>query len=192
MQQMVLVSPLQIGTPDWQKKELPIMLTMEEVKNCSTLNMESLALGKAKSDGTAKFKGIRFSRDDVARRQGHYHGRNCQKIINSHIRASDGNVGWIKGMLIDIEAWTTCYVVINIGKWWQTRQVLIEPRWIKTANWPDTYLSINLNRQAILDAPTYALTTQIGPMQEKEIQEHYNVAKRWIDETVRKTFCAKN
>jgi hypothetical protein len=187
MRRKILISPFEIGMPNDQNRELPVTLTREQIKSRPNLRAQTMAPIR----DAISFPKVEYA-VGITQRQDGRRLRSCREITNDHIRAIDGDIGHLKGMLVDIETWTIRYLIVNIGNWWLGHQTLIAPRWIKAVSCQDAYAAINLTRQTILDAPSYDWTEQLSPEQDKQIQEHYNVSSRWINEVARKDFVVRS
>ena len=86
------------------------------------------------------------------------HLRSCKAVVSYHIRALDGDLGHVSGLLVDDETWTIRYIIVDTSNWWLGRQVLIAPHWIQSVNWADATISVNLSRRSIKTAPQYTST----------------------------------
>jgi hypothetical protein len=64
-------------------------------------------------------------------------------------------------------------------------EVLISPEWIEDVSWPDSRVNVDLDRQAIKDAPTYNSDVLIGRDAEVGIYSHYDRQGYWHDKRTR-------
>ncbi len=65
------------------------------------------------------------------------HLRSSEAVKGYHIRASDGDIGHVQGLLVDEETWAIRYIIVDTSNWWLGQQVLIAPRWIEGVSWSD-------------------------------------------------------
>ncbi len=107
------------------------------------------------------------------------HLRSSEAVKGYHIRASDGDIGHVQGLLVDEETWAIRYIIVDTSNWWLGHQVLIAPRWIEVVSWSDSKVSINLTRQAVKDAPPYDAEAQLDRKQESRIYKHYGRQGYW-------------
>lgn len=103
----------------------------------------------------------------------HPHLRSCNAVLQYHVHASDGEIGHVKGMLVNLETWAVRYIVVNMSSWWFGHEVLIAPQWIQNVSWPDRTVAVNLVRQAVKLAPPYDSSVPLDPELELRIFEHY-------------------
>ncbi len=108
--------------------------------------------------------------------------RSSKAVKGYHIRASDGDIGHVQGLLVDEETWAIRYIIVDTSNWWLGHKVLIAPQWIQDVSWPDAKVSVNLTRQAVKDAPPYDPTVPLDRSQEIGIHKHYGRPGYWVDE----------
>lgn len=107
------------------------------------------------------------------------HLRSSGAVKSYYIRASDGDIGHVQGLLVDEETWAIRYIIVDTSNWWLGHQVLIAPQWIQAVSWPDAKVSINLTRQAVKDSPPYDAAAQLDRNQESRIYKHYGRPGYW-------------
>ncbi|HTA64853.1 MAG TPA: PRC-barrel domain-containing protein, partial [Xanthomonadaceae bacterium] len=104
------------------------------------------------------------------------HLRACNMVMGYHIVASDGDIGHVKGILVDEETWAIRYFIVDTSNWWLGHQVLIAPEWIEGVSWSEETVTVDLTRQAVKDAPPYDPAVTVDLQQESEIRAHYGRA----------------
>lgn len=114
----------------------------------------------------ARAEALKHQSDDM-------HLRSCKAVLGYHIHAIDGDIGHVKGMLIDEETWAVRYLIVDTSNWWLGHQVLIAPQWIKGISWSDATVSLNLSRQELQGAPAYDATVQLAQEDEADIYEYF-------------------
>ncbi len=110
------------------------------------------------------------------------HLRSCKAIMGYHLHAVDGDLGHVRGFLLDEEDWSLRYLVVDASTWWYGRQVLIAPQWVQEVNWPHNRVSVNLSRQEVRDAPAYDASAAVDRAQEADIYRHYQRPGYWVDQ----------
>jgi len=83
------------------------------------------------------------------------HLRSTRNIIGYHIHGTDGEIGQVMDYIVDDENWALTYLVVEAGNWFWERNVLIAVKWIKTVNWNDTGIYLNLSRESIKNSPEF-------------------------------------
>ena len=98
-----------------------------------------------------------------------------------HFHANDGEIGHIQGFLVDDHSWSIQFIVVNSSNWWLGHHVLVSPEWIREVNSSQLNVTVNLDRQAIKDAPAYDSDTDVGHDAEVTIYNHYSRNGYWQD-----------
>jgi hypothetical protein len=96
-----------------------------------------------------------------------------------HIHARDGELGHVQGYLVDDYLWSVRYLVVNTSNWWLGHQVLVSPEWIQDVNWAEATVNIDLDRQAIKEAPVYEEGALVDRDTELGIYNHYGRSAYW-------------
>jgi hypothetical protein len=109
------------------------------------------------------------------------HLRSCQAVTGYHIRAKDGEIGHVQGFLVDDSTWSIRYLIVNTSNWWMGHQVLLSPDWIHDVNWSGSIVTVDLDRQAIKDAPPYDPQAPFAREAEATIYGHYGRHGYWHD-----------
>ena len=131
--------------------------------------------------------------EEMARREAALHAhddphlRSCNAVVGNHVHASDGDIGHIKGMLIDEQTWAVHYFIIDTSNWWLGHQVLIAPPWIEAARWFDGSVTVAMTRQAIRDAPEYDPQAGLNRQEEERLYLHYGQSGYWTDHPLGET-----
>jgi PRC-barrel domain protein len=107
------------------------------------------------------------------------HLRSCNAVMKYHIRATDGDIGHVYGLLVDDETWAIRYLIVDTSNWWLGHRVLLAPQWIDAVSWADGEVSVDLTRQAVKDSPPYDAAVSLGREQETDIYQHYARAGYW-------------
>lgn len=84
------------------------------------------------------------------------HLRSLRAMIRYHVRATDGEIGHVDGMIIDEGHWTIDSLIVNTSDWWLGHQVLVAPKSISDVSWLDATVLLDLDREAVRHAPAYA------------------------------------
>ena len=134
----VLISPIVVDQADWEGKRLPVLLTQEQVKNSPDISMdeELSAQDEVKYynyygfpyywTGDEIWGPVTLPRDLIAEgidRQialteevNHSHLRSMKDVIGYPIQATDGEIGHVDDFIVDDDAWTIRYMVIDTAQ----------------------------------------------------------------------------
>lgn len=107
------------------------------------------------------------------------HLRSVASVIGYQIKAQDGDIGHVAGMLIDHTQWIIRYLVLNTSNWWLGHDLLIPPQWATDIDWASAKVTVPLMRQTIQDAPHYNADLQVTLEQELDIYRHYGQPTYW-------------
>jgi PRC-barrel domain len=107
------------------------------------------------------------------------HLRSVSAVDGYHIHAIEGDIGHVSGFLVDDETWAIRYIVVNTSNWWVGHEVLVAPLWIKSVNWSDKSVTVDLSRESIVTAPAYDSTESWGDDQDLALYKHYGRSGYW-------------
>jgi hypothetical protein len=110
------------------------------------------------------------------------HLRSCNAILKYHIRASDGAIGHVAGLLVDDETWAIRYLIVDTSNWGLGHEALVAPQWISAVDWSGSEVSIKLSRTLLKGAPPYDPTVPLDRGQEVNLFEYYGRPGYWQKE----------
>lgn len=206
----VLLSPITLGQLNWADKELPVLLTKDQVKSSPDIDTDK-PVSRQQEMLLLKYYGYPYywrgagmwgfgsqpyvespelaEANAQAQAKQHenddLHLRSGKAVIGYHIQASDGDIGHVAGLVVDEKTWAIRYLIVDTSNWWFGHQVLIAPQWIQEVIWPDGRVSVNLTRQAVQDAPPYNPAVKLDRKAEMAIHKHYRRSGYWLDEEKR-------
>ena len=205
----VLLSPYSMGEPDWGREVLPVTITKEQVKNSPSIDTENPMTRQCEKsylgyygypnywDGSeiwgeqghpGPLTGIgaggnrRYRRAPSAKdRHADPHLRGCNAMTGYRLHANDGEIGHLQGFLVDDHSWSIRFIILNSTNWWLGHHILVSPEWIQDVSWSQSSVTVNLDRQAIKDAPAYDSGADVGRDAGVSIYSHYNRRGHWQD-----------
>jgi uncharacterized protein YrrD len=83
------------------------------------------------------------------------HLRSSRHVMGYHIEASDAAIGHIEDFLFDEETWAIRYAVVDTRNWLPGDHVLIPTERIRSVNWAERSVVVDMRRDAVRDSPTY-------------------------------------
>ncbi len=90
---------------------------------------------------------------DERKSTGDAHLRSTRRVIGYHIEARDAPIGHIEDFLFDDETWAIRQAVVDTRNWLPGRHVLIPPERIRSVNWAERSVSVDMPREAIRESP---------------------------------------
>ena len=196
----VLLSPVALGEPDWKSETFGANLTMEQVRSSPDLDtakpvsrQHEMALlghydwpmywGSGLSTGgmygaaplgplmyekpDAKDDALGPESDDDPRL------RSTRSVAGYHIHAADGDLGQVQDYIIDDETWHLRFLVVNTGTWLPGRSVLISPHWIKSVEWGESKVIVDLSREEIKGSPEFDPQQPVSADYEGKLHDYY-------------------
>jgi hypothetical protein len=110
---------------------------------------------------------------------GDVHLRSADAVKGYHVHATDGDIGYAEGLLIDEEAWAIRFVFVNASGWWLGHTTLLAPEWIERVSWKDLAFYVDLTREQVRAAPTYDASSELTREQEIGVYSHYGRHGYW-------------
>ena len=109
---------------------------------------------------SASAQDVLVSIDSVRRMYGDRHLRSYQEIIGYCIQANDGDIGYLKSVLIDDDTWNIKCCIVKTSNWWFGHHVFITPQAIRDISWGSTKIYVDMTQQQVKEAPSfdYSLT----------------------------------
>ncbi len=83
------------------------------------------------------------------------HLQSVHRISGDTVKATDGEIGTIQGLIIDDATWKIRLLVLDIGSWFSGKKVVISPEAITKADWPMSEICTNLNKEAVRHSPEF-------------------------------------
>jgi PRC-barrel domain len=203
----VLISPYSLGQADSAREVLPVTITKDQVEHSPGIDMDKAISRQYESSylgyygypcywggaglwgecdypgpmptgmGPSAFRGR--LRAPSAGPHADPHLRSCNAVMGYHIHARDGEIGHVQGFLVEDYLWSVRYLIVNTGNWWVGHQVLVSPEWIHEVSWSESKVTIDLDRQAIKDAPSYDEGALVDRDAELRIYNHYGRNRYW-------------
>ncbi len=107
------------------------------------------------------------------------HLRSCEAVTGYHIEASDGQLGHVKGFVVEEATWALRYLIASTGEWWAGHDVLIATHWIDKVSWLDNAVTVALTRQAVKGSPAYDTARILDREHEASVFKHYKKSGYW-------------
>jgi hypothetical protein len=196
----VLISPVALGTPDWQSKRLPVNLTKDQIRNSPDIDTEQTVSRQHEAElsqyyawpmywgsgfgigglyGMTPLPPIINERTmanreaSVDTRQGDPHLRSTRNVAGYRIHATDGEIGHVKDYIVDDECWTIRFLIVDTGNWLPGRKVLLSPLWITRVDWDDSSVSVDLSRESVQKSPVFDASQPVSMADEDTLYDYY-------------------
>jgi two-component sensor histidine kinase len=106
--------------------------------------------------------------------------RSVNELQGYTVRATDGEVGWLRDLYFDDQSWTVRYLVIETGNWLKGRQVLIPPGVTGAPKWEKQTLPVGITKTQVKSSPHIDADKPVSRRMEEELHAHYGWPPYWI------------
>jgi hypothetical protein len=94
-------------------------------------------------------------------------------LINCEVWAADGRAGSIYDLLLDDRTWTVRYVILDTGRWFPGRKVILPTDHLKRDADNGARLLTNLEVETIKEGPELNSSTSVNSEVENELLKYY-------------------
>lgn len=187
----VLISPVAIDQPNLDTRELPTVLSRENIETSPAIEEDLPVSRQIESKLSTHFNwpvywgasGTRLeqqtSATQVAELKGNPHLRSINEVIGYHIQCMEGTIGHIDDLILDTESWSMRYVVIDTRNWFPGKKVIIAFDWITHFTWEDRKAHVDLTRKQIKNAPIYDSHLPVNRAYEIQLYDFYGRPTYW-------------
>jgi hypothetical protein len=78
--------------------------------------------------------------------------RSASEVVDYRIEASDGSIGHVEDLLVDIDDWAITDIVVDTRNWLPGRKVRVSPGAIESVDWATRQVRVRLTRDQIREA----------------------------------------
>jgi hypothetical protein len=198
----VLISPISLAEPDWASQMLPVRLSKEQIEQAPELDKNAPVSRQYEIKyhqyfgwptywqgvqvwGLHDYPGPLFMETkkeivEIEPENGDPHMRSAKEVMGYHIEARDGEIGHVEDFIVDDQAWTIRYMIIDTSNWLPgSRKVLISPTWIDSVDWLENKVNVDLTVEQIREGPEYDPAAPVNRAYEVKIYDFYGRPKYW-------------
>lgn len=191
----VLISPEAVLMPDWENEIFPVNLTEDQVKNSPEIDTEKPVSRQQELELYQHYPWTNYwgdvtmgigmptpmyptmhsgedTRDDKES-EGDPHLRSTKHVTGYSVNATDGEIGDIEDFLIDDINWKIDFVIVDTGKWFPGKKVIISPKWIKEIQWDTSTVIVNASVENVKNSPEYDPKNPLSEVYESELHNYY-------------------
>jgi hypothetical protein len=201
----VLVSPVCVRRPDWERRRLPVALTKAQVEASPSVDTHR-PISRQFETAFSQYYGIPFywpvpyvggppssvAPPSVPGRianeiQAHLeqrevedqHLRSTEDVRGYDLRATDGGLGHVEDFLVEDLTWRIRYLDVDTRNWWPSKHVLVAPEWIEDVSWQDAAVFVALPCDTIRNAPEYNPSRPVDRTYEQNLYAYYGRSGYW-------------
>jgi hypothetical protein len=193
----VLIAPEALGTPNAERREVPVDLTMEKVKASPDVDTARPVDRQEEERLLAHYGWAPYWTDlggtyplglpglplgpagEPGEGAGDPNLRSMREVTGYHIAAADHEVGHVADFLIDEAGWVVRYLEIDTRNWLPGKHVLLAPRWVRAIDWSARRVAVALTRAEIESAPQYEHKRPLDRGYEQRLHGHYGQEPYW-------------
>ncbi len=112
-------------------------------------------------------------------RSGDAHLRSTNGVAGYRIHATDDSIGEIDDFVLDDEAWAIRYLVVDTRLWWPGGLVLVAVNWIRSIDWQEREVRVELTREQVRNSPPYDSASPVGREYESRLHAFYGSEGYW-------------
>lgn len=200
-----LIIPAVLDRPDPERREFPVALTKEQVRNSPDIDTDKpvsreqettlygyygwpnywvmpAAEGAAVPPAAAAPESrIRAELERRVKEAEHAdpHLRSAREVSGYYIEALDGDIGHVEDFLIDDNGWRIRYLVADTRNWLPGKQVILSPDWVLRIDWNERTVHVDHNREQIKNSPEYDPSTGVDQAFESQLYDYYGRRPYW-------------
>jgi len=110
---------------------------------------------------------------DASLRGADPHVRSVEEVTGYHIHAVDGEIGHIENFMIDDADWSIHYFIVDTRNWWFGKRVLISPLAVKSIDWFDRRVALDVSREKVKSSPPWDPLEAFNRDYAKRLHSHY-------------------
>ena len=190
----VLISPEAVFGPNWEREELGVNLTRQQVEASPDIDTKKPVSRQQLADlsiyyGWAPLKLAYQSPPPMdaveatleAEKEGkpEPHLRSMSEVLDYKVEAADGEVGHLEDLVVDDSEWVIRYMVVDTGHWLVGHKVIISPDWSEEINWAEAAVKVNLTKEAIKGSPPYDPDKIKYRDYEEQLYKYYGKPNYW-------------
>ncbi len=178
----VLLPPTVIGSPNGFHENIPVDLTIEQIKNSPDTDFAKPISRQYEAQLHDYFQWAPYwlhespgavipqniaspDNDEVIRKQvqkvnrikeNSPNLRSARNIIGYYAHAKNGEVGHVEDFYVDDETWQITYMLLDLRNWLPGgKKILVARYWIEKMDWVLSTVHLSLSREVIANSPEF-------------------------------------
>jgi hypothetical protein len=199
----VLISPIFFRQADWLTRRFHLALTMDKVKHSPSVDVDKPVSRQHEAAyygyygyphywggsglwGMGAYPGMlmagRFNEASAHHPEhvsGDAHLRSARDVQGYDVQGSDEAIGHVEDFVVDDATWAVRYLVIDTGRWWFGKKVLIAPHWASSVSWEDRKVFVDMSRDRIKSSPEWLPNAAINREYEARLYDYHGRPVYW-------------
>ncbi len=101
------------------------------------------------------------------------HLRSVVEVTGYRVHAVDGEIGHVENLMFDDADWEVRYFIVDTRNWWFGQRVLISPIAVKTIDWFDRHVELNVSRERVKASPPWDPLVAFDDEYANRLHKHY-------------------
>jgi hypothetical protein len=102
----------------------------------------------------------------------------AHKISGAAVRGTDGDIGTLEDFYFEEDRWTVRYLLVDIGKWFTGKRVLISPMSV-AGTWGRTGVPLRISKDQVWNSPEFKEDDHLSRASERQILTYYGYPDYW-------------
>ena len=152
----VLLSPHSFLRPEWEKRVLPVDLTIEDVRQSPDVDTDlpvyrQQEIAMTRHYGWPAYWTLEASlmAGQMTDPEGDPNLRSANEILTYKVRTSDGDLGRMDDLVVEDANWFIRFLVLSAGSWLNGQKLLVATRWVGSVRWADKEIVVPYSRDII-------------------------------------------
>jgi sporulation protein YlmC with PRC-barrel domain len=196
----VLIPTEAVNKPDWEEKNFPVNLTIEEIENSPDIDTDkpvsriqemnlyqhlgwphywspgAFSVGVWGLTGTVPITQERVNSnppDYPSDADHNVHLRSTRELTGYLVYGINGEVGKLEDFIIDDDTWQLDFLVVDTGNWLSGKKVLLSPRCITEISWSRSSIFVNMPSDEIESRDEYDPYQPVNIVEEHHFYDYY-------------------
>lgn len=105
--------------------------------------------------------------------------RTLEDLHDYSIGAIDGDIGHVKDLYLDDQAWVVRYLVVDTGGWLPAKKVLISPMSISHPDWAKRRLAVSITKEQVKNSPDFDSEKPVTRQHKIDYSIYYGYPYYW-------------
>ncbi len=150
----VLLAPAALGSPHWSTQTIDVNLTKDQIKSSPGIDLRQPVSQKMSDEINAYYGWPVFEQHD--------HLRSMREVLGYHIAATDGDIGHLEDLIVDVEQWTLPRIVVDTRNVLPGKKVLLQPTDIDRISWGERSVFVGLTTEQVRGSPTFEASAPVN------------------------------
>jgi uncharacterized protein YrrD len=102
-----------------------------------------------------------------------------ETLISSSVIATDGEIGTIRNFLFDGLSWTIHYLVVDVGTWFNRRDVILPIGEVEPPDWAQKTFHVHLTKEQVGNSPDVDTEKPVSRQQAIAMEEYFGKFTSW-------------